>query len=61
MGAKRQTGVLCDENGKVAICRECETDLHSPYWTASKSAHLHRRGTGHRVDVVHASSLFESD
>ena len=39
--------VLCDEHGEIAVCNECDTDLHSPYWSARKSRGLHVNGTGH--------------
>lgn len=49
-------GVLCDEDGAVAVCETCG-QVHSPYWSARKSATRHRRATGHRVEVMHASVL----
>jgi len=52
--------MLCDEHGKVAVCRDCATDLHSPYWAAVKSAAIHRRGTGHAVDVRDARELLKT-
>lgn len=44
--------VLCDEHGEIAVCNECDTDLHSPYWSARKSRGLHVNGTGHKVRVL---------
>lgn len=54
-------GVLCEEQGEVAVCESCATDLHSPYWSARKSAALHRRGMGHKVRVLHGSDVFMSN
>lgn len=45
--------VFCDESGKTAVCETCG-QVHSPYWDASRSAALHRRGTGHEVTVMPA-------
>jgi hypothetical protein len=42
---------LCDAEGFVAMCDECG-QIHSPYWSAAKSAHMHRRGTGHTVTLI---------
>jgi hypothetical protein len=52
--------MLCDEHGDVAICATCpESQIHSPYWTAAKSAALHRRGTGHKVRLLSAYDYYQ--
>lgn len=40
-----------DARGEVAVCAECGV-ISSPFWTARKSAALHREGTKHEVRVV---------
>lgn len=51
------TAVLCDEDGKVALCATCG-QLHSPYWSAAKSKYLHAQGQpSHKVRVLHASEV----
>ncbi len=47
--------MVCDEQGKVAVCTEGCGQQHSPYWSAAKSAHLHQSGTGHKVKVMPAN------
>lgn len=42
----------CDPDGRVAMCDVCG-QIHSAYWSANKSAGLHRKGTGHKVKVAH--------
>jgi hypothetical protein len=51
--------MLCDPDGKVAICEKCG-QIHSPYWSAAKSAALHRRGMAHKVKVMHAAQALKA-
>jgi hypothetical protein len=56
----RGTVMLCDPNGRVAICDDCKQQLFSPYWSASKSKGLHERGLGHKVRVVYAGDVIDA-
>jgi hypothetical protein len=34
---------------QACYCEECDAWFLSPYWSVTKSAALHERGTGHKV------------